>query len=204
MFLLAFPLEQRAHIMGVVVSETTRETRMATEIVTANSRNRRPTMPPINRMGVNTVTSETLMESTVKPISPARARPLAPADALFQVAGDVFDHDNGVIHHEPGRNRQRHERKVVQAVAEQVHDAEGPDERNRHRHAWNEGRAGVAQKDKHHQDDQPMEINSVISTSWTEARMVVVRSSVMVKFPSPAGGSLPAKAGPRECGPPCQ
>ena len=50
-----------AHIMGVVVSETTSETTIATESVTANSRNRRPTMPPIISSGMNTATSETLM-----------------------------------------------------------------------------------------------------------------------------------------------
>ena len=55
--------------MGVAVSETTMETRMATESVTANSRNRRPTMPPISSSGMNTATSEMLMVSTVKPIS---------------------------------------------------------------------------------------------------------------------------------------
>ncbi len=37
--------------MGVVVRDTTSEIRMATDRVTANSRNRRPTMPPISRMG---------------------------------------------------------------------------------------------------------------------------------------------------------
>ena len=44
---------------------------MATDSVTANSRNSRPTMPPISRIGMNTATSETLIESTVKPISRA-------------------------------------------------------------------------------------------------------------------------------------
>ena len=55
--------------MGVAVSETTMETAMATESVTANSRNRRPTMPPISSSGMNTATSEMLMVSTVEPIS---------------------------------------------------------------------------------------------------------------------------------------
>ena len=40
-----------AHIMGVVVRDITREIRMAAESVTANSRNKRPTMPPINKSG---------------------------------------------------------------------------------------------------------------------------------------------------------
>src|SRR5437773_4523641 len=45
------------------------ETAIATDSVTANSRKRRPTMPPIRRMGMKTATSEVLIESTVKPTS---------------------------------------------------------------------------------------------------------------------------------------
>src|SRR5258706_15114658 len=69
---LCFPSSwrrKRAHIMGVVVSETTMETAMATVSVTANSRKRRPTIPGKRRMGMKTATSEALMERTVKPIS---------------------------------------------------------------------------------------------------------------------------------------
>ena len=58
-----------AHIVGVVVSEITIETTMAVESVTANSRNSRPTMPPIMRMGMNTAISDMLIENTVNPIS---------------------------------------------------------------------------------------------------------------------------------------
>ncbi len=60
-----------AHIIGVVVSETSSEIPTATLSVIANSRNSRPTIPPINRMGMNTATSEVLMDTTVKPISRA-------------------------------------------------------------------------------------------------------------------------------------
>ena len=62
-------LSKNAHIIGVVVSEITIETRMATDSVTANSRKSRPTIPPMSRMGVKTAISEMLMESTVNPIS---------------------------------------------------------------------------------------------------------------------------------------
>ena len=55
--------------MGVVVSETTMEMATATLKVTANSRNMRPTIPPIRRMGMNTAISEVLMDRTVNPIS---------------------------------------------------------------------------------------------------------------------------------------
>ena len=102
--------------MGVVVSETTMETMMATESVTANSRNRRPTMPPISSSGMNTAISEMLMVNTVKPISCA---PLSAAcegrHPLLQVARDVFDDHDGVVHHKSGGDGQRHQREIVEA-----------------------------------------------------------------------------------------
>ena len=63
------------HSMGVVVSDSTIEMRIAIERVTANSRKSRPTMPPMSRMGMKTAMSESVMERTVKPIS------FAPANA---------------------------------------------------------------------------------------------------------------------------
>ncbi len=39
---------------------------MATDSVTANSRNSRPMMPPMNRMGMKTATSDRLIDTTVK------------------------------------------------------------------------------------------------------------------------------------------
>ena len=55
--------------MGVVVSDTTRETAIVVLNVTANYRNKRPSIPLINRMGINTAHREMLMDRTVKPIS---------------------------------------------------------------------------------------------------------------------------------------
>ena len=60
-----------AHIMGVKVSEIASDTQMAMLSTTANSRNSRPTIPPISRIGMKTATSEVLIESTVNPISRA-------------------------------------------------------------------------------------------------------------------------------------
>ena len=42
---------------------------MAIDITAANSRKSRPTRPPIRKIGMKTAMSETLMDSTVKPIS---------------------------------------------------------------------------------------------------------------------------------------
>ena len=112
--------------MGVAVSETTMEMAMATERTTANSRNRRPTMPGIIRIGMKTAMSEMLIDSTVKPISCGAAQGgLHRLDAVLDMARDVFDDHDGVVHHEAGRDGQRHQREVVEGVAEQVHGAEG-------------------------------------------------------------------------------
>ena len=44
---------------------------IATAMVTANSRNTRPTMPPISSTGMNTAMSENVIDTMVKPISRA-------------------------------------------------------------------------------------------------------------------------------------
>ena len=60
---------KREHSIGVRVSEIRTETKMVSVTVTANSRNSRPTIPPISSSGMNTATSETEIEMMVKPIS---------------------------------------------------------------------------------------------------------------------------------------
>src|SRR5450432_2337802 len=54
--------------MGVSVNETNAETTTATDMVMANSRNNRPTIPVINKSGMKTAISETLSDTTVNPI----------------------------------------------------------------------------------------------------------------------------------------
>ena len=128
---------------------------MATPMVTANSRNSRPTMPPMNRTGMNTAASERVMETMVKPISrePFERR-LHRAFAHLHVADDVFQHDDGVVHHEADRQRQRHQREVVQAVAQEVHDGEGADDGHGQGQAGDDRGREVAQEQEDDQDHQ--------------------------------------------------
>ena len=58
----------REHIIGVSVSEITADSVIAIASVTANSRNSRPTMPPMNSSGMNTASSDAVMLTIVKPI----------------------------------------------------------------------------------------------------------------------------------------
>ena len=133
-------LQNAAAIMGVRVSETNAEKMMVTARVTANSRNRRPTMSAMNSSGISTAMSETVSETIVNPIS---AEPLQRGlhwgVAHFDIARDVFDHDDRVVHDEAGRDGQRHQGKVIEAVAEQVHDGECANQRERHGDAGNDG-----------------------------------------------------------------
>ena len=77
---------------------------------------------------MNTAMSEIVIERIVKPISPA---PLSAAcigvTPVLDVARDVLDHHDRVVDDEADGDRQRHQRQVVEAVAEHVHDRERAD-----------------------------------------------------------------------------
>ena len=60
---------KRLHSIGVSVTETTPEMRIAAVIVTANSRNSRPSTPVMNRIGMKTAASDVVIVRIVKPIS---------------------------------------------------------------------------------------------------------------------------------------
>ena len=55
--------------MGVRLIDMKPDTRMAAVIVTANSRSRRPTTPPMKNTGMNTATSDTVIDRIVNAIS---------------------------------------------------------------------------------------------------------------------------------------
>ena len=57
--------------------------------------------------------------------------------AHFQPPHDIFKHHNGVVHHKARGNRQGHERKIIQAVAAQIHDTKGRQQGNGSRHRRN-------------------------------------------------------------------
>ena len=59
----------RLAIMGVSVSDTKPEIRIEMLMTTANSWNSRPSSPPMNKTGMNTATSDRVIDRIVKPIS---------------------------------------------------------------------------------------------------------------------------------------
>ena len=85
-------------------------------MVTANSLSSRPSMPPMKMTGMNTATSEIVIEMMVKPISrdPFSAA-CSTGFALFAMAHDVLEHDDRVVDDEADRQRQRHQRQIVEA-----------------------------------------------------------------------------------------
>ena len=169
--------------MGVVVSETTIETRMAAERVTANSRNSRPMMPPISSIGMNTAISEMLMESTVKPIPRHPAGPPHGRHPVFQVPRDVFHDDDRVVYHEAAGDGERHQRQIVERVSRTGTSlAHVPMSETGTATAGNERRVDVAQEQRRPRE-RPASRKSSASARYrlTEARMVSVRSTIVTR-----------------------
>ncbi len=76
--------------------------------------------------------------------------------ASLDVAHDVFEHHDGVVDDEAGRDGKGHQRQIVQRVIHQVHHAEGADDGEGHGDAGNQGGADFAQEDEddeHHEKD---------------------------------------------------
>ena len=123
---------------------------------TANSWNTRPTTPPMKNTGMNTATSESVIEMMVKPIS---REPLSAASigrhAVLDVADDVLQHHDRVVDHEADRQGQRHQRDVVERIAAEIHGREGADDRHRQRQRRDDrgGRSPQEQEDDQHDED---------------------------------------------------
>ena len=74
--------------------------------------------------------------------------------AALHVPHDVLDHDDGIVDHETHGDRQRHQRQIVEAVAEFVEDREGADQRQRNGDRRDHRRPEVSQEDEDHHHDQ--------------------------------------------------
>ena len=140
---------------------------------------------------MNTATSETLIDTTVKPISRAPSSAAWTARAVLDMAVDVLHHHDGVVDHETDRDGHRHQRQIVEAEAEHVHHGGRAGERERHHDGRDQCRAQVAQEQRITSTTSAMVSASVNSTSATEARIVWVRST-MVSIFMPGGISAPS------------
>ncbi len=70
------------------------------------------------------------------------------------MACDVFQYDNGVIHHKARSNGQSHQAQVIQAVIAQVHDAERTNQRHGDNNARNQRGPTALKKKKDRQNNQ--------------------------------------------------
>jgi hypothetical protein len=70
------------------------------------------------------------------------------------LAVDVLQHDDRVVHHEPDGQHQGQQREHVDREAHRVHHEERPDQCNRHHDQRNERRPPVAEEEKNDEDDQ--------------------------------------------------
>ena len=64
--------------------------------------------------------------------------------AGLHVTNDVFQHDDGVVDDEADRERKRHQREIVEAVAQQAHAGKGADDGDRQRQRRDDGRGKIA------------------------------------------------------------
>ena len=67
---------------------------------------------------------------------------------------DVLDLDDGVVDHEADRDRQGHQREIVEAVAQLVQHRESTDQRQRHGDRRNNRRPEITKEYEDHHDDQ--------------------------------------------------
>ena len=95
----------------------------------------------MNSTGMNTATSEMVIETIVKPISlsalEAAAIGVSPSSMCRTMFSSITIASSTT---KPTAERERHQRQVVQAEAEQVHDRKRADDGERQRQARNDRR----------------------------------------------------------------
>src|SRR6185437_8224306 len=74
--------------------------------------------------------------------------------AFLDIARDVFHHHDGVVHDEADRDRQGHQREIVQRIAEHPHQRASAEQGQRHGDCGNHGGPEAAQEDEDHHDHE--------------------------------------------------
>ena len=96
---------------------------------------------------MNTAISEMLIDITVKPTSRGtQQHGLLAVHAGLDMPRDVFEHDDGVVDNEARRDRQRHQRQIVERKFRDDTSRERANQRKRNRYAWHECSTTVSQK----------------------------------------------------------
>ena len=74
--------------------------------------------------------------------------------AFLDVAFDVFDYHDGVVHHQSGGQRDAEQSKRVDRKSQQLDEGKSSDQRYRNGHRGNNGAAPVREKNKDDENDQ--------------------------------------------------
>ena len=186
--------KSQAHIIGVVVNEITSEISTATDSVTANSRNKRPVWPLMKSSGINTATSDRLIDSTVKPTSRApssaalnRSMPASMWRLVFSSTTMASSTTNPVATVSAIRLR-LFRLKPIRYMTPKV-----PSRDTTVATAGISVARALRKKALTTSTTSAMEISSVISTSFNEARIDVVRSEATCSVTS--AGSCACNSG---------
>ncbi len=98
--------------------------------------------------------------------------------AHVQMTRDVLDHHHRVVDDEADRQRDRHQREVVEAVARQMHEGEGAEQRTRQHQCRDQGGTQVVQEGEDDEDHQPQREEQgevdLVQRILDEARVVVM------------------------------
>ncbi|MGY4459699.1 hypothetical protein ACVWYI_003659 [Bradyrhizobium sp. LB13.1] len=74
--------------------------------------------------------------------------------AFLDVAGDVLEHHDGVVDDEADRDGERHQRQIVERIADHPHQGARAQQRQRNRDGGNDGRPETAQENEDDHDHQ--------------------------------------------------
>jgi hypothetical protein len=86
--------------------------------------------------------------------------------ALAQMALDVLDHDDGVVHHQPDGQHDGEQREQVQREAERLHQEDAADQGHRDGDDRHQRRADRTEEQEDHEDHDQQRVDRVSVTSW--------------------------------------
>ena len=146
----------------------------------------------MNSSGISTATSDTVSDTIVKPIClRALERGAERLLALLDVARDVLDHHDRVVDDEPGRDRERHQRQVVEREvrASFITPNVPISESGTATPGMTVARDAAEEEVDHARRRGTIVSTSVNWTSCTDARTVSVRSARIVDVDRPAAST---------------
>ena len=99
---------------------------------------------------------------------------------LVNMALHIFDHDDGVIDHQAGGQRDAEQGQRIDGEAENLDERKGADQRNRDGDRRDDGRAPVEQEEEDNDDDDDDRLlPACVTTSLMESPTTVVVSKAI-------------------------